>query len=145
MCISVSVAGRRYVGGHIRLWWYGRPLRLGSPERARLRSSPMTQISMDVFEKEARDFLDANATKKEAEKKFVWGEGADKVAMFEEKDRAAELQDVRRACEWRAKKYDAGFGWISGPAKYGGRVLPNAYERLWNTLEGQYEVPNQSA
>ena len=100
---------------------------------------------MDVFEKEARDFLDANAPKKEAEKKFVWGEGRDNVAMFEEKDREQELADVRKACEWRATKYDAGFGWISGPAKYGGRELPNAYERLWNGLEGQYQVPNQGA
>jgi acyl-CoA dehydrogenase len=105
----------------------------------------MAQISMVDFEAEARAFLDANATKKEAEKKFVWGEGADKVAMFEEKDRKTELEDVRKACEWRAKKYDAGFGWISGPATYGGRELPNAYERLWNGLEGQYQVPNQGA
>jgi len=105
----------------------------------------VAEISMDVFEKEARDFLDANAPKKEAEKKFVWGEGRDNVAMFEEKDREQELADVRKACEWRATKYDAGFGWISGPAKYGGRELPNAYERLWNGLEGQYQVPNQGA
>ncbi len=105
----------------------------------------MADISMDVFEKEARDFLDANAPKREAEKKFVWGEGSDKVAMFEEKDRETELAVVRKACEWRAKKYDAGFGWISGPTKYGGRELPNSYERLWNSLEVQYQVPNQSA
>ena len=29
--------------------------------------------------------------------------------------------------------------------QYGGRELPNAYERLWNSLEAQYQVPNQSA
>ena len=105
----------------------------------------MADISLDVFEKEARDFLDANAERKEAEKKFVWGEGSDKVAMFEEKDRDTERLDVRRACDWRATKYDAGFGWITGPRAYGGRELPNAYDRLWNTLEGQYQVPNQGA
>ena len=105
----------------------------------------MADITLEVFEKEARDFLDANATRKEAEKAFVWGEGSDKVAVFEEKDRDTERADVRRACEWRAKKFDAGFGWISGPAQFGGRELPNAYERLWNSLEGQYQVPNQGA
>jgi alkylation response protein AidB-like acyl-CoA dehydrogenase len=105
----------------------------------------MADITLEVFEKEARDFLDANATRKEAEKAFVWGEGSDKVAMFEEKDRDTELADVRRACEWRAQKFDAGFGWISGPAQFGGRELPHAYERLWNSLEGQYQVPNQGA
>jgi len=105
----------------------------------------MTDITLDVFEKEARDFLDANATRKEAEKKFVWGEGSDKVAMFEEKDREVERRDVAAACEWRRTKFDAGFGWITGPVGYGGRGLPNAYDRLWNSLEGQYQVPNQGA
>ena len=75
----------------------------------------------------------------------MWGEGSDKVAMFEEKDRDTERLDVRRACDWRATKYDAGFGWITGPRAYGGRELSNAYDRLWNTLEGQYQVPNQGA
>jgi acyl-CoA dehydrogenase len=105
----------------------------------------MADITLEVFEKEARDFLDANATRKEAEQQFVWGQGSDKVAVFEEKDRATELADLRRACEWRATKFDAGFGWISGPARFGGRELPNPYERLWNSLEAQYQVPNQGA
>jgi acyl-CoA dehydrogenase len=105
----------------------------------------MADITLEVFEKEARDFLDANATRKEVEQQFVWGQGSDKVAVFEEKDRATELADLRRACEWRATKFDAGFGWISGPARFGGRELPNPYERLWNSLEAQYQVPNQGA
>ena len=105
----------------------------------------MADISLDAFEQQARAFLDANAVKKSAEKKFVWGEGSDKVAMFEERDRETELADVRAAQAWRAKKFDAGFGWITGPTKYGGSELPNAYERLWNSLEAQYQVPNQAA
>ena len=105
----------------------------------------MADISLEAFEQEARDFLDANATRKEAERAFVWGEGSDKVAMFEEKDRSDERVDVKRACAWRATKFDAGFGWIGGPEHYGGRALPNSYERMWNGLEGQYQVPNQSA
>ena len=47
----------------------------------------MTDISLETFEAEARDFLDANSVKKPAERKFVWGEGSDKVAMFEERNR----------------------------------------------------------
>ena len=78
---------------------------------------------LEAFEAEARDFLDANAAKKEAERKFVWGEGSDKVAMFEERNRTDENNDLRKACEWRAKKFDAGFGWITGPVEYGGREL----------------------
>jgi acyl-CoA dehydrogenase len=105
----------------------------------------MADITLEQFEAEARAFLDANAARREAERKFVWGEGSDKVAMFEEKDRETELADVRAACEWRRTKFDAGFGWIGGPAKYGGRELPNSYERVFQRLEGQYEIPSQGA
>ena len=105
----------------------------------------ITAITLEAFTSEARDFLEANAARKEAERTFVWGEGSDKVAMFEERNRTEETNDLRRACDWRGKKYDAGFGWITGPAEYGGRGLPGAYEKAWNALESQYQVPNQSA
>ncbi|MGZ4772045.1 MAG: acyl-CoA dehydrogenase family protein [Ilumatobacteraceae bacterium] len=105
----------------------------------------MSQIPLQTFEEQASGFLEANVRKKEAERKFVWGEGSDKVAMFEERSRTDERNDLHRACEWRAKKFDAGFGWITGPVEYGGRGLPGAYEKAWNTLEAQYQVPNQSA
>jgi acyl-CoA dehydrogenase len=45
---------------------------------------------------------------------------------------------------WRAKRYDAGLGWITGPKDFGGRELSHAYERLYNELESRYEVPNQN-
>src|SRR5207249_6259033 len=45
--------------------------------------------------------------------------------------------------QWRRLKYDAGFGWITGPEEYGGRNLSQAHERLWNSLEAAYEVPSQ--
>src|SRR4026209_1799859 len=104
-----------------------------------------TQLTLEAFTSEARDFLDANARKKEAERKFVWGEGSDQVAMFEERNRTDETNDLHRACEWRGKKYDAGFGWITGPVEYGGRGPPGQYEKVYNALEAQYQVPNQSA
>ena len=114
--------------------------------RATVRSmTEITTITVEAFESEARDFLDANAPRREAERKFVWGEGSDKVAMFEERNRTDESNDLQRACDWRRKKYDAGFGWITGPSEYGGRALPGAYEKAWNALEAQYQVPNQSA
>jgi alkylation response protein AidB-like acyl-CoA dehydrogenase len=103
----------------------------------------MPDITLEQFEAEARAFLDANAERKEEEKKFVWGEGSDKVTLFDEKARERELQDLKRAQEWRAKKFDAGFGWNTGPKEYGGRELPHSYERAWAGLEGQYAVPNQ--
>jgi acyl-CoA dehydrogenase len=104
----------------------------------------MADISIDDFEAAARVFLEANAPRKDTEETFVWGQGSDKVAVFEERDRATEQRDVRRACEWRQKKFDAGFGWIQGPTEYGGRALSANHERAYLRLEAEYVVPNQS-
>ena len=104
----------------------------------------MSQPTLEQFQADALAFLEANAPRKEAEKKFVWGEGADKVSMFEEKDRQSEKLDVAEACAWRRKKFDAGFGYVFGSEQYGGRGLPIAYSRAYEALEAKYEIPNQS-
>ena len=104
----------------------------------------MSQPTLEQFQADALAFLEANAPRKEAEKKFVWGEGADKVAMFEEKDRQSEKLDVAEACAWRRKKFDAGFGYVFGSEQYGGRGLPVAYSRAYDALESKYEIPSQS-
>jgi acyl-CoA dehydrogenase len=104
----------------------------------------MSQPTLEQFQADALAFLEANAPRKEAEKKFVWGEGNDKVAMFEEKDRQSEKLDVAEACAWRRKKFDAGFGYVFGSEQYGGRGLPVAYSRAYDALEAKYEIPNQS-
>ncbi len=104
------------------------------------------QPTLEEFEAECRAFLDANAKprREEGDKKFVWGEGDDSVAMFEEIDRAQERRDLEAAKQWRAKRFDAGLGYIAGAVAYGGRELPAAYERAYGRLEATYEVPDQS-
>jgi acyl-CoA dehydrogenase len=104
----------------------------------------MADITLEQFDKEARAFLDGHAERKEEEKAFRWGEGSDKVSLFDEKSRERELEELEAAKTWRGTKFDAGFGWITGPSTYGGRELPHAYERRWAQLEGEYAVPNQS-
>nr|MBA2624727.1 acyl-CoA dehydrogenase family protein [Acidimicrobiia bacterium] len=100
-------------------------------------------ITEESFRDEAVAFLEANATPR-SEEKFVWGEGSDKVALFDEKARETEQRQLEEAKAWRAKRFDAGLGWISGPEEYGGRGLPASYDRLYSSLEARYEVPNQS-
>jgi alkylation response protein AidB-like acyl-CoA dehydrogenase len=104
----------------------------------------MSDITLDAFQAEVTGFLEANAVRKEAEKAFVWGQGNDNVAMFEEKSRDKEMEDVRAAQAWRATRYDAGLGWIAGPTEYGGRELSNAHQRAYDVLESQYRTPNMS-
>jgi acyl-CoA dehydrogenase len=101
-------------------------------------------ISIDEFRAEASEFLRANAAEKGTEQKFVWGEGSDKVAMFEERDRDAERELLARAQQFRARRFDAGFGWITGPPEYGGRALPAPYQRTYDALEARYDVPSQA-
>lgn len=59
--------------------------------------------------------MDANAERREEEKAFVWGEGADMMGAFEERSRESEERIVGDAKTWRGKKFAAGFGWITGP------------------------------
>jgi alkylation response protein AidB-like acyl-CoA dehydrogenase len=103
-----------------------------------------TTPSIDEFRAEVSAFLDANAARKPEAREFRWGEGSDDVAMFEEVDPDEERRQLAEAKAWRAKRYDAGLGYISGAAEYGGRELPGAYERLYASLESRYDVPNQS-
>ena len=55
--------------------------------------------------------------------------------------RAAELAAVPAARQWRAAKFDAGFGWLTGPPAYGGAGLPEEYERHYLDVEMNYDVP----
>ena len=100
-------------------------------------------ITIDEFKSEATEFLRANAAEKGAERRFVWGEGPDNVAMFEERDRDTEQELLTAAQKFRAKRFDAGFGWITGPDEYGGRALPAAYQRAYDAVESRFDVPNQ--
>ena len=83
-------------------------------------------------------------TPKAAERRFVWGEGDDDVATFEEVDPAEEREQLAAAKEWRATRYDAGFGWITGPPELGGRGLPPSYGRAYEGIEAGYETPPAS-
>ena len=100
-------------------------------------------MSLEEFTTAATKFLETNLDRKEAEKTFVWGEGSDKVNVFEERTRQQELEMLEESKAWRRKKFDAGFGWITGPTEYGGAGLTPAHERIFNRLESEYKVPNQ--
>src|SRR5687768_4747513 len=71
-----------------------------------------------------------------------WGEGTDNVSLFAEKTKEQEDAEVAEAKAWRQQVFDAGFGWITGPSQYGGRELPAAYERLYQSLEARFDTPS---
>jgi alkylation response protein AidB-like acyl-CoA dehydrogenase len=98
-------------------------------------------IDEGAFSSQALAFLDANA-KLRSDERTGWGEGSDRVALFSEKTREQERAEVNDAKAWRTTVFDAGFGWITGPAQYGGRELPASYERTWLGLQARYDVPS---
>ena len=103
----------------------------------------MPEPTIDEFTAAATAFLDATVTPKDANRKFVWGEGSDNVAMFEERTRAEEDAVIAAARAFRRARFDAGFGWITGPPEYGGGGLDKPYQAAYDAAESRYEVPNQ--
>ena len=109
-------------------------------------TNPPTEVANEVeaFAEQATAFLDANATPKNSDRKFVWGEGSDNISMFEERDPELEREMLVDAQTFRTSRFDAGFGWITGPTEYGGRGLDKSYQSAYDAVEAQYEVPNQT-
>jgi len=97
-------------------------------------------ITKDEFRAEAGAFLEANA-KRRVKVTDKWGEGSDEVALLAERTPEEDAAILAEAKVWRAKVFDAGFGWISGPEAYGGRALPREYDRIWQSLEKDYDTP----
>lgn len=102
----------------------------------------MSEMTDDEFVANATAFLEDRYQRKGERKAFVWGEGPDNAAMFEEIDRDKEAEELAQAKAWRAEKYDHGFGWISGPSDLGGGGHPRRFERLWQGLESQFDTPD---
>src|SRR3954452_2300046 len=100
------------------------------------------EITEEQFAAEAEAFLKANA-KPRHEETTAWGESSDKVGLLAEKTFEEELEEVRAAKEWRSRVFDAGFGWITGPAQYGGREVPSSYERAWQAAVARYDTPTE--
>jgi alkylation response protein AidB-like acyl-CoA dehydrogenase len=101
-------------------------------------------MDLETFSARATAFLAEHLPRREPAKAFVWGEGNDNVSMFEEKSRRAEEEMVASEREWRRKKFDAGFGWISGPTEFGGAGLSAAHERAYAAAEANFKAPGQS-
>lgn len=101
-------------------------------------------ITLEQFTESAKRFLDANAETR-GEEKFVWGEGSDSVGVLDEKTAEEEAAELVDAKAWKAKEFDAGFGWITGPEEYGGRGLSADYERRYREVSGSYRTPNTTA
>jgi alkylation response protein AidB-like acyl-CoA dehydrogenase len=95
-----------------------------------------------AFTAEARRFLDAHAARRPDRSGFTWGEGDDRMAYFSAAAPEAEALEVQRARDWQRTRYEAGLGWITGPAEYGGRELTPVHDLVYDAIEAEYDVPD---
>jgi alkylation response protein AidB-like acyl-CoA dehydrogenase len=102
------------------------------------------QPSLAGFECEIRSFLSAYPPREHRRSEFRWGVGDDRVALFDETENEAEADHVQKVRAWRRSLADAGLSWITGPAEYGGRGLPRQYQRLFDTVSREYDVPDSA-
>ena len=100
------------------------------------------QPGEERFGEEALAFLSAHARPRPAGG-AAWGEGPDRVQLFVEGTAEQLRGQIEAARGWRRTVFDAGFGWISGPARYGGRGLPRSFERIYQSLEARFDTPSQ--
>ncbi|HEX4864713.1 MAG TPA: acyl-CoA dehydrogenase family protein [Acidimicrobiales bacterium] len=100
-------------------------------------------IDEETFSREAICFLSRHAGTR-APEVVRWGEGPEGLAIFHETTGDEEQLEVADAKRWQATRWRAGFGWICGPTKYGGRGLPASFDRLYRRLEANYAVADLS-
>jgi alkylation response protein AidB-like acyl-CoA dehydrogenase len=101
------------------------------------------EISEQEFEREALSFLEAHA-KPRVEDRLGWGEGSDEVALLPERSDERDLEELEAARSWALERFDAGFGWITGPVEYGGRGLSRGHQQAYASLEARFATPPMS-
>src|SRR5215207_8177283 len=98
-----------------------------------------------AFIDEATGWLEANAERRpDLTEDFTWGTGAE-VALMAGRDDGDEDQRLAAARAWRARVFDAGFGWLGGPVEYGGAGRNPELDQIYRGLEAEFDVPDQGA
>ncbi len=99
--------------------------------------------TVEVFAAGAREFLTEHARLKRPREEFQWGQGADQVSLFDEVDPETERTELTAARRWRAVRYDAGYGYITGRSEFGGAGLSRDHERAYAEAEAFFDIPDQ--
>jgi alkylation response protein AidB-like acyl-CoA dehydrogenase len=99
-------------------------------------------VSPEQFRAEARRWLASVAEPRPAD--GVWGAGDDSVAVFENWTAEQERAHTERIRAWERTRYEAGWGALSWPARFGGRDLPAYYEQLYRAEEAAFDVPRRT-
>jgi alkylation response protein AidB-like acyl-CoA dehydrogenase len=102
------------------------------------------ETDAESFTAECRRFFADVPVKVDKHEPLAWGQGSDRVALFESPDRAVQEREITELRAWRRRLFDAGLGWITGPVALGGRGLTRSYERIFDSFLRRHEVPSSS-
>jgi alkylation response protein AidB-like acyl-CoA dehydrogenase len=100
-----------------------------------------TDDAEHAFVDEAVAFLAARAPRR-APELLRWGVGDEGLAIFHETTGDEERREADSARAWQRARWESGFGWLMGPARFGGRALPPAYDGLYRALEAEFDTPD---
>jgi alkylation response protein AidB-like acyl-CoA dehydrogenase len=101
--------------------------------------------SDDGLERRALSFLADRPRRSRTQGSLVWGEGDDgAVAIWDDPDPDIESAELDVARAYRRARFDAGLGWLDGPAEHGGAGLNTASQRRFAALEAQFDTPSQA-
>lgn len=100
------------------------------------------QPTQDEFLARAREFLEraAAASPSRAEMQVEQEKSHDRIALFSGSSEA----EVQAAVDFQRELFDAGLGWISGPAEEGGGGHPVAFEKAFAKLQRGYDTPSKA-
>jgi len=97
-------------------------------------------VGVDEFTAQASAFLERAAPR---HRPATDASAPRRIALFPDLTPDEEQAELAAARAWRAERFDAGFGWITGPVEHGGRGLTAQHERAYIHLERQYTLPSQ--
>jgi alkylation response protein AidB-like acyl-CoA dehydrogenase len=96
-----------------------------------------------AFARRAVEFLGAHADRR-SDVSTSWGVGPENLALFHETSGEQEQRECAAARAWQRTRWDAGFGWLTGPVEHGGAGLPAGHDRLYRLIEAAFEVPDMN-
>jgi len=104
--------------------------------------APENPTDVETFATQARDFLDATATRRDDPIEVAWGVGEDRITYFGDEAPEVGARHVEAARAWQKTRFAAGFGWITGPTEFGGRSLSAVHDLVYDSIEAEYDVPD---
>ena len=100
-----------------------------------------TGEELEAFRTRCRAWLSDRLRLARTDSEIVWGEGSDDVSIFHALAPDDERALLARGLEWQREKYEAGFGALAIPERFGGAGLAEDFALAFRQEERRFELP----